>query len=130
MKNSWIMLVLIAFIIAGAIYGINKYKESKDIQKMNKIQFKFINCISKCPILYSNNRSIFKQSCLMSCSETNVVPKELTKKYPDKQLLKDKAYTSCIHMISVNEQDSHIKAQTCLINLISELEKKYTYLKE
>ncbi|VVB77713.1 Uncharacterised protein [uncultured archaeon] len=125
-KQLWIGIALVIIILL-VIFGYNKYTQIKEIKTMNKIEFKFIKCITNCPIIISANKTLIKQDCLKTCMDENTVPRDLLIKYPKEQLIKDPGYAACFK--TVDNTINYAEVQTCLIDLMPKLQEKYSYLK-
>ena len=133
-KAYWVGIVIIVIlVIAIGYYEYSKSNadniKTQDIESMNQAQYNFLNCISNCPIVYYQNQSSIKQSCLSDCSESNINATKFASKYPSDQLIKDPLYVSCANNVNPSDALSLEKFQGCLIKVMPALKLKYSYLK-
>ncbi len=133
MKKSHKIITIIIILLAIALisfYGYKHYQETKEIQEMNKVEFKLLTCVSNCSIIHSlkTNISSISKPCLDNCTNENRVSLELQKKYPKQQLIKDYGYVQCLRAIDVRDSMTYEKYQSCLITLLPKLKEKYSYL--
>ncbi len=140
-KWQVILIVILTFVLFAFV--IYEYKSHADIKKANTGGYRFLECVSNCPIEYYvfengtiTNRTIFNHDCALSCSsELQGVPKKYTGfgassngeeiiPYEDKTIFTSEEYLSCMRLL-YGEEDI-VKFKNCLKEILPILKEKFS----